>query len=79
MVLEKGLTLQGNSRSSKEDFERAVEYFSDEDFARRVRNIVAHVSKVESVDDVQDAFRFDEKNPFKTVMEWKVPVGNTFF
>ena len=73
MVLEKGLTLQGNSRSSKSDFEHAVELFGQEDFARRARNIVAHVSKVESLDDVQDAFKFDEKNPFKTVMEWQIP------
>ena len=73
MVLEKGLTLQGNSRSSKADFERAVELFSDADFARRVRNVVAHVSKVESIEDVQAAFAFDEKNPFKTVMEWSLP------
>lgn len=74
MVLEKGLTLQGNSRSSKGDFEHAVELFSREDFARRVRNVVQHVAKVESIDDAQQAFAFDEKNPFKTVMEWRTPV-----
>lgn len=74
MVLEKGLTLQGNSRSSKGDFEHAVELFSREDFARRVRNVVQHVAKVETIDDAQGAFRFDEKNPFKTVMEWATPV-----
>lgn len=73
MALEKGLTLQGNSRSSKGDFERAVELFSDPDFARRTRNVVAHVSKVASLDDIQAAFKFDEKNPFKTVMEWQMP------
>ncbi len=73
MVLEKGLTLQGNSRSSKEDFEMAVEMFKDQDFARRVRNIVQHVFKVETIDDAQAAFEFDEKNPFKTVMEWATP------
>ncbi|MGI6032795.1 MAG: zinc-binding dehydrogenase [Coriobacteriales bacterium] len=74
MVLEKGLTLQGNSRSSKEDFEHAVELFEHRDFSRRVRNIVQHVTKVETVDDAQRAFEFDEKNPFKTVMEWATPV-----
>ena len=73
MVLEKGLTLQGNSRSSKTDFAHAVELFRREDVARRVRNIVQHVSKVASLDDAQAAFKFDEKNPFKTVMEWRMP------
>ena len=73
MVLEKGLTLQGNSRSSKGDFQRAVELFGREDFARRVRNVVQHVTKVETIDDAQGAFKFDEKNPFKTVMEWQTP------
>lgn len=76
MVLEKGLTLQGNSRSSKGDFEHAVELFGREDFARRVRNVVQHVAKVETIDDAQVAFKFDEKNPFKTVMEWCTPVSD---
>lgn len=76
MVLEKGLTLQGNSRSSKGDFQRAVELFGNEDFARIARNVVAHVSKVENLDDVQAAFKFDEKNPFKTVMDWQIPAQN---
>ncbi len=76
MVLEKGLTLQGNSRSSKGDFERAVELFSDGGFAARVRRVVAHVFAVESVGDVQAAFSFDEKNPFKTVMEWRMPAAS---
>lgn len=74
MVLEKGLTLQGNSRSSKGDFERAVEMFRDPDVARRVRNIVQHVTKVETTADAAAAFQFDGKNPFKTVMEWSTPV-----
>lgn len=76
MVLEKGLTLQGNSRSSKGDFEQAVSLFHDPDFARRIRNIVQHVSKVERLEDIQTAFEFDEKNPFKTVMEWAMPADD---
>ncbi len=75
MVLEKGLTLQGNSRSSKGDFERAVELFADASFAGRVRKVVEHVACVECVEDVQAAFVFDEKNPFKTVMEWRMPAA----
>lgn len=72
MVLEKGLTLQGNSRSSKQDFERAVELFARPEFARRVGETVRQVVQVRTIEDMQLAFEFDEKNAFKTVMRWEV-------
>ena len=72
MVLEKGLTLQGNSRSSKEDFERAVELFARPAFAERVGRVVRQVVRVHSMNDMQLAFEFDEKNSFKTVMKWEL-------
>ena len=70
MVLEKGLTLQGNSRSSKQDFERAVELLRDEEFAARIAGVVAHVHEVDSLEAAAEAFKYDEKHPFKTVMHW---------
>lgn len=73
MVLEKGLTLQGNSRSSKEDFARAVELFREPEFAERVRKVVTEVRHVETIEDADAAFADDAKNPFKTVMEWEIP------
>lgn len=74
MVLEKGLTLQGNSRSSKGDFERAVELFRIPEFARRVQGVIGTVLPVRTLEDVQRAFRVDEHSPFKTVMEWDMGI-----
>lgn len=70
MVLEKGLTLQGNSRSSKGDFERAVELFRCPEFAERVRAVVGTTLPVRSLEDAQRAFQVDGRLPFKTIMEW---------
>ncbi|ACV22483.1 L-idonate 5-dehydrogenase [Slackia heliotrinireducens] len=75
MVLEKGLTLQGNSRSSKGDFERAVELFARPEVARQVRKIDKDVFPVAGIDDAQEAFRFDMHSPFKTVMLWDTPIS----
>ena len=72
MVLEKGLTLQGNSRSSKHDFERAVELLRDEAFAARIAGAVAHIQPVKTMEDMKAAFKYDETHPFKTVMHWEV-------
>ncbi len=72
MVLEKGLTIQGNSRSSKRDFVRAIEYLADPEFSVRVSSVVRRVIPVHNVEDMQKAFELDEANSFKTVMQWEV-------
>jgi ribitol-5-phosphate 2-dehydrogenase len=72
MVLEKGLTLQGNSRSSKQDFEHAVELFRDPAFAERAVRVIEHVAPVRSLDDAQAAFEWDETHAYKTIMDWQM-------
>lgn len=72
MVLEKGLTIQGNSRSSRRDFVRAIEYLADPEFSVRVSSVVRRVVPVRNIDDMQKAFELDEVNSFKTVMQWEV-------
>lgn len=72
VILEKGLTIQGNRRSSRQDFERAIELLRDEEFAQRVTSVIEHVIPVQNVEDMKRAFRYDELHPYKTIMQWDV-------
>lgn len=72
MVLEKGLVLSGNSRSSKQDFEKAVKLEQDEFVLCHMQSIIAEIFEVSSIADVQAAFEYDEKHPFKTIMHWNM-------
>lgn len=72
MVLEKGLALSGNSRSSKADFEEAVQLLGNAEISAKVKKIVAHIFEVHNIDDIQEAFKYDEKHPFKTIMKWEM-------
>lgn len=72
MVLEKGLTFFGNSRSSREDFEKAIEVLQDKAVAAYVRNLISELVVINSLDDIYNAFNADTNNPFKTVMRWQM-------
>ncbi len=76
MVLEKGLVLIGNSRSTVPDFAAALELMRRPTFADRVRHVVQKVLELDTTDDISmissiaDAFEYDSAHPFKTVMHW---------
>ncbi len=73
MVLEKGLTLLGNSRSGYEDFERAVEFIEEnEDVRNYLKTIISEEVVVRNVSDMHRAFENDLTNEFKTVMKWEI-------
>lgn len=73
MVLEKGLTLLGNSRSGYEDFERSVEFIEEnEDVRNYLKTIISEEITVRTVDDMHQAFENDLSNDFKTVMKWDI-------
>lgn len=72
MVLEKGLTLIGNSRSSYEDFYKSIEIMQEEKIQDYIDNIIMDVVDVNSIDDIYKAFDLDLNNYFKTVMKWNV-------
>lgn len=73
MVLEKGLTLLGNSRSGYEDFERSVEFIEEnEDVRNYLKTIVSEEIVVKEVSDMHRAFENDLNNDFKTVMKWEI-------
>jgi ribitol-5-phosphate 2-dehydrogenase len=72
MVLEKGLTLVGCSRSGRADFEAAVAYMQKPAVQQSLRQIIYLDEPVCSVADVKRVFANDLSTPFKTVFEWRV-------
>lgn len=73
MVLEKGLLLQGNSRSGREDFEGLLELIKkNEDIIEYLGKLISSVIVVKTIADIQNAFEQDTvKNSGKTIISWK--------
>ena len=72
MVLEKGLTLLGNSRSGYEDFEKAVELEQDKQTQAYLKNIISEQIEINCLNDINEAFDRDLNNDFKTIMKWNL-------
>lgn len=73
MVLEKGITMLGRSRSRREDFEKAVEIMeNDQKFADRMALLISEVVEVKDINDIHRAFDKSKIVDFKLVMDWKV-------
>ncbi len=72
MVLEKGITLLGNSRSGYDDFEKAVELIQDEQLQEYLGNIISEEIEINQLNDINIAFDSDLNNDFKTVMKWNL-------
>lgn len=74
MVLEKGLTIQGNSRSEREDFTGVVEILSrNPKLFEYLERLVTNVCEICSVNDLKDAFDKDYISKFgKTILIWNI-------
>lgn len=72
MVLEKGLSLLGNSRSGYEDFEKAVELTQDGYVQEYLSNIISEMIEINEINDIHKAFENDINNDFKTIMKWNL-------
>lgn len=73
MVLEKGLTIVGSSRSGRSDFEEAVNFLeSHEDAQNQLQKLISAVIDVREVSDIIKGFEHDLTTPFKTVLNWRV-------
>lgn len=72
MVLEKGITLVGASRSNRADFMQAAKLFEDPSMCTQLSRIISLEKPVKTVEDIYERFNIDLANPFKTVFEWKV-------
>lgn len=72
-ILEKGITLLGNSRSGYKDFKKSIEIMEkNDDIKNYLRTIISDEVIVKNVNDINLAFNLDLNNDFKTIMEWKI-------
>ncbi len=72
LVLEKGLTIVGCSRSGKKNFEDAVALMQTQRIRRRLGSIIHEDEPVRSIDDIHRVFATDQDTPFKTVFKWEL-------
>ena len=73
MILEKGLTLLGNSRSGYEDFDASIRFIEqNDDVVDYLSTIISSEVEVHSVNDIHSAFQNDLSNNFKTIMKWEI-------
>jgi ribitol-5-phosphate 2-dehydrogenase len=74
MVLEKGLTISGSSRSGVADFENTVKFLAEHPVARRrFENLVGIEKTIRKVDDIHEFFEEDLANTWgKAVMKWEM-------
>lgn len=73
MVLEKGLTLLGRSRSAREDFEETVSILSNDETAlNRLSLLVSEEVEIKNISDIKTAFEKSKTVDFKVVMKWEM-------
>lgn len=72
MVLEKGLTIQGNSRSEREDFIGVVETLKQNpQLFEHLEKLIANICEINSLNDLKEAFDKDYISQFgKTILKW---------
>ncbi|MFD1172401.1 ribitol-5-phosphate dehydrogenase [Oceanobacillus picturae] len=74
MVLEKGITLLGSSRSGTVDFQRTIDLYKKfPDVVDYLSTIIGEVFDVKKLNDVTKAFESDLSTSWgKTVMRWQI-------
>jgi ribitol-5-phosphate 2-dehydrogenase (NADP+) len=74
MILEKGLTVIGSSRSGRADFQNTVDFMTEHpEVVEYLSTLVGSVHEVRTIQDIIDAFEKDLTTSWgKTVMEWKI-------
>ncbi|MEE0859699.1 MAG: alcohol dehydrogenase catalytic domain-containing protein [Acutalibacteraceae bacterium] len=72
MILEKGLTVVGSSRSGKKNFEDAIALMQTQRIRRRLGSIIYEDAPVNNIDDIHRVFATDQDTPFKTVFQWNL-------
>lgn len=74
LILEKGLTVQGNSRSEREDFEGVVNILKQNpQLFSYLSKLITNVCEIKSIDDLKNAFDKDYISDFgKTILKWEI-------
>ena len=72
MILEKGLTVQGNSRSERQDFVGVVETLEENpQLFEYLEKLVTNICEINSLNDLKEAFDKDYISHFgKTILKW---------
>lgn len=72
MVLEKGLTIQGNSRSEREDFAGVVDTLKQNpQLFEYLEKLVTNICEINTLNDLKEAFDRDYVSHFgKTILKW---------
>lgn len=72
-ILEKGLTLIGNSRSEREDFEKASALLNHFPNAQAyLYSIISQIIEVTDLRSLHSAFEHAETGDFKTLIHWRI-------
>ncbi|MGL5756417.1 MAG: alcohol dehydrogenase catalytic domain-containing protein [Paraclostridium sp.] len=73
MVLEKGLTLIGNSRSGKNDFIETVKFLEQNlECQNQLQKLISKVIDIKCIDDLNKSFEQDLTVTFKTILNWNL-------
>ena len=74
LVLEKGLTIQGNSRSDREDFIGVVETLKQNPLLfEHLEKLITNVCEINSLNDLKESFDRDYISRFgKTILKWNI-------
>ncbi|MGL6197844.1 MAG: alcohol dehydrogenase catalytic domain-containing protein [Lachnospiraceae bacterium] len=73
MVLEKGITLIGRSRSTRVDFEEVVSILSENETVKnRLLLLVSEEMAINNINDISIAFEQAKMVDFKVVMKWNI-------
>lgn len=73
MVLEKGLTIIGRSRSGESDFQKVIELLKTNPvFLGRMNHLISHSVEVQSVNDISKAFELAQTADFKVIIKWNI-------
>jgi ribitol-5-phosphate 2-dehydrogenase len=74
MVLEKGITLIGSSRSGHADFKATVDFLSENpDVVEYLETLIGSVNEVKTIGDMISTFEKDLTTPWgKTILKWEI-------
>ena len=73
MVLEKGITMLGRSRSGREDFVDSVSIMEQNiKLAKQMKMLVSEVMAIHNINDIHDAFQKSKIADYKMVLDWKI-------
>lgn len=74
MILEKGLTVFGSSRSEREDFKQVIDtYLKYPEITQYLSNIINQEIEINTIADIAYAFESDIRKEYgKTIMKWNM-------